>query len=116
MRAAMQTHDLLLQPSRVARDGDSEGGAPTVLLEAQACGLPILSTTHADIPYVTVPGESSWLAPEGDAESLAGLVLQAAGEAERWGAMGRAGRAKVMADHDVNREILRLEDLYEGAR
>jgi hypothetical protein len=30
--------------------------------------------------------------------------------------MGRAGRAKVMADHDVNREILRLEELYEDAR
>lgn len=116
MRAAMQTHDLLLQPSRVASDGDSEGGAPTVLLEAQACGLPILSTTHADIPYVTVPGESSWLAPEGDAEALASLIVRAAGEAQRWGAMGRTGRAKVMADHDVNREILRLEDLYQEAR
>jgi colanic acid/amylovoran biosynthesis glycosyltransferase len=116
MRAAMQTHDLVLQPSRVAADGDSEGGAPTVLLEAQACGLPILSTTHADIPYVTVPGESAWLAPEGDAGALAGLILRAAEEAGRWGAMGRAGRAKVIADHDVNREIVRLEDLYSEAR
>lgn len=115
MRAAMQTHDLLLQPSRIAGDGDSEGGAPTVLLEAQACGLPILSTTHADIPYVTVPGESAWLAPEGDAATMAGLLCRAAEESGRWGAMGRAGRAKVAADHDVNREAARLEDLYAEA-
>jgi colanic acid/amylovoran biosynthesis glycosyltransferase len=115
MRAAMQTHDLLLQPSRIAGDGDSEGGAPTVLLEAQACGLPIVSTTHADIPYVTVPGESSWLAPEADADALAGLLRRAAAEADRWGAMGRAGRAKVLADHDVGREVAALEDLYAEA-
>jgi colanic acid/amylovoran biosynthesis glycosyltransferase len=119
MRAAMQVHDLLLQPSRIAADGDSEGGAPTVLLEAQACGLPIVSTTHADIPYVTVfdesPGKTAWLAPEGDVEALAELVARAASEAARWPAMGRAGRAKVEADHDVNREASRLEDLYAEA-
>jgi colanic acid/amylovoran biosynthesis glycosyltransferase len=117
MRAALQTHDILLQPSHVAADGDSEGGAPTVLLEAQACGLPVVSTTHADIPYVTVPGESAWIAPEGDVAALAGLLRRAAGEADSWGAMGRAGRAKVVAHHDVHREAAALEDLYaEAAR
>jgi len=115
MRAAMQAHDLLLQPSRIAEDGDSEGGAPTVLLEAQACGLPIVSTTHADIPYVTIPGETSWLAAEGDARGLAALLAQAVRDSGRWAAMGRAGRAKVQRDHDSRMESAKLESLYAEA-
>jgi colanic acid/amylovoran biosynthesis glycosyltransferase len=114
-RAAMQRHDLLLQPSQAAPDGDGEGGAPTVLLEAQACGLPVIATTHDDIPHVTVPGESAWLAPEGDPAALAYLLRRAGEEADRWGVMGRAGRRKIEADHDINRTIGALEDLYAEA-
>jgi len=115
MRARLQESDLLLQPSRTAADGDAEGGAPTVILEAQASGLPIISTLHDDIPYITVPGQSAWLAPEGDVEALAALLREACKEAERWSDMGKKGRAKVEADHDVNREIERLEELYQEA-
>ncbi len=46
------TYDALLQPSLEAQNKDSEGGAPTVLIEAQYIGLPVIATTHADIPYV----------------------------------------------------------------
>lgn len=126
MRAALATHDLLLQPSRVAPDGDAEGGAPTVILEAQAGGLPVLSTDHDDIPYVTASAvggtsaqgparASAWLAPQGDVAALAARVRQAAEEAPYWGLMGRAGRAKVEADHDVTRAIVTLEDIYADA-
>ena len=115
IRDNLQAHDLLLQPSRVAADGDAEGGAPTVLLEAQACGLPVISSLHDDIPHVTVPGGSAWLAPEGDASALAYMLRRAGEEADRWGVMGRAGRAKIEADHDVNKEILALEKLYQEA-
>jgi colanic acid/amylovoran biosynthesis glycosyltransferase len=115
MRAALAGHDVLLQPSRVAPDGDGEGGAPTVLLEAQACGLPILSTRHDDIPYVTVEGKSAWLAPQGDVAALAELLARVGECADQWGAMGRAGRAKIEADHDIDREIAALERLYAEA-
>ena len=114
-RAAMTEHDLLFQPSHVAADGDAEGGAPTVILEAQACGLPVVSTLHDDIPYVTIPGQSAWLAPQGEADALAYVLRQAMGESSHWGTMGQAGRAKIESDHDVNKEIIALENLYAEA-
>jgi colanic acid/amylovoran biosynthesis glycosyltransferase len=114
-RAALVSHDVLLQPSRTSSDGDGEGGAPTVILEAQACGMPVISTDHDDIPYVTVPGESAWIAPQGDAMALAELLRRAARESDRWGVMGRAGRAKVEADHDAARVVAALEELYAKA-
>ena len=62
---------VLIAPSRTAGDGDTEGGAPVTVLEAQAAGLPVVSTTHCDIPEVTVPGESALLSPERDVPALA---------------------------------------------
>jgi colanic acid/amylovoran biosynthesis glycosyltransferase len=104
--------DLFVQPSVTAENGDAEGGAPTTLLEAQACGLPVLSTLHADIPNVVGHGESGLLAPERDAEALAAHLETLVAEPERWPAMGRAGRARVLNFHDTGPLIDRLEDLY----
>jgi colanic acid/amylovoran biosynthesis glycosyltransferase len=115
MRAALESHDLLLQPSRTGSDGDGEGGAPTVILEAQACGMPVITTDHDDIPFVTVPGESAWIAPQGDVAVLGETLRRAARESARWEAMGRAGRAKVERDHDAARVVSALEDLYAEA-
>jgi colanic acid/amylovoran biosynthesis glycosyltransferase len=121
MRAALGAHDLLLQPSRNAPDGDAEGGAPTVILEAQAAGMPVVSTDHDDIPFVTVSAvsndgfTSAWLASQGDVDSLSAVLRRAVAEADQWGIMGRTGRAKIEADHDVARAVDALENTYADA-
>ncbi len=104
--------DLLIQPSRTATDGDIEGGAPTIILEAQASGLPVLSTRHADIPEVVVEGKSALLAPEGDWEGLADHLTALCRASERWGEMGRAGRRHVAESHNIQIETRRLEGIY----
>jgi len=73
--AEMDAADIFIHPSVTAANGDSEGGAPTTILEAQACGLPVLSTTHADIPNVVVPGGSALLTPERDVDALSVNLL-----------------------------------------
>lgn len=108
----MDAADVFLQPSLTAADGDSEGGAPTTLLEAQACGLPVVATRHADIPYVAPEGEGALLADERDVEGLAAHLATLADEPERWAALGAAGRAHVERFHDADREVARLEARY----
>lgn len=103
--------DVCLQPSRTASDGDTEGGAPTVLLEMQAAGVPVIATAHADIPAVVArPGE---LAAEEDVDALAeAMVREAAlGEAERR-ERAEAGRALVERAHDARVVARELERLY----
>jgi colanic acid/amylovoran biosynthesis glycosyltransferase len=115
----MRRAQLYLQPSVTAPDGDTEGGAPTTLLEAQACGLPVVATRHADIPEVVRPDESALLVPEGDDAALAAAIERIAERPGTWAAMGRAGRAHVEAQHDVRRLAPELERLYArlwGAR
>lgn len=112
MLEEMDGADLFLQPSVTASNGDSEGGAPTTLLEAQACGLPVLASFHADIPAVVAEGESGLLAPERDADGLAAHLTALLGAPERWAQMGTAGRERMQRLHDVEKQTRRLEDLY----
>jgi colanic acid/amylovoran biosynthesis glycosyltransferase len=108
----LQQADILLHPSTVGEHGISEGGAPMTILEAQAFGIPVVSTLHCDIPAVTVPGESALLVAERDSRALAAALRTLLDHPERWDAMGRAGRRHVERYHDIEHEVVRLEDRY----
>lgn len=111
---ALLEHDLFLSPSQTARDGDNEGGAPVSLIEAQATGMPVVSTRHCDIPEVVVDGESGHLSEERDVDGVAAcLERMIAAPARVWEAMGRAARAHVEKEYNVRTQIARLETLYE---
>jgi colanic acid/amylovoran biosynthesis glycosyltransferase len=111
---AMGEHHLFLHPSVTAGDGDSEGGAPLVLQEAQAAGLPIISSVHADIPFVMRPGVSGLLAPERDIQGLATALRYLLERPERWAVMGEAGRQHVVQQFHPARLGDRLADLVEA--
>lgn len=108
----IQKADLLLVPSVTGSDGDSEGGAPTILLEAQACGVPIVASRHADIPNVVVEGGSALLSDERDDAMLARHILEVLQEPARWSRMGDVGRGFVEQNHNVSSQVATLEDIY----
>jgi colanic acid/amylovoran biosynthesis glycosyltransferase len=108
----MRDADIFLHPSVVDDDGRGEGGAPTSILEAQALGMPVVSTLHCDIPYVTLPGESALLVPERDSAALAEALRTLLDHPDRWAAMGRAGRHHIERNHDIATEAARLEERY----
>jgi len=110
--AEMVEADIFLHPSVTTADGDSEGGAPTVILEAQALGMPVISTYHADIPYITVPEESALLVPERDNGAITDALIYLIDHPESWEKMGRVGRSHVHEFHNIKTEIMRLEDMY----
>lgn len=93
--------------------GETEGGAPTVLLEAQATGMPVASTTHADIPEVVRHGETGLLAPERDVEMLAQHLIWLIDHPEQWPQIGERGRAHIMAEYNIRTQAQRLESLYD---
>jgi len=65
----MRECDLLVAPSRIAEDGDSEG-LPVVLMEAMMAGIPILSTYHSGIPELIRDKETGLLVKENSATDL----------------------------------------------
>ncbi len=105
---------IYLQPSVTAQNGDSEGGAPTTLLEAQASGIPVVSSYHADIPEVVIHGKSGLLAPERNSDVLADHVSYLIDHPEEWPIMGREGRRHVEANYNISREVKNLEAIYSS--
>jgi colanic acid/amylovoran biosynthesis glycosyltransferase len=100
-----------IQPSRTAPDGDTEGGAPTALLELQARGIPVVATTHADIPQVVARADQ--LAAEEDAAGIADALVRVATATEvEWLERARDGRSLVEREHDIHQTAAQIEDLY----
>lgn len=64
MKTLYDRADIYLNSSRV----DNQ---PVSILEAFACGLPVVSTAVGGIPYMTRHGEDAMLAPDDDAAQLA---------------------------------------------
>jgi len=106
-------HDILLQTSVTAANGDGEGGAPVILLDAQASGMPIIGSTHADIPEYVRDGASGFLAPERDAEGVAENILHVVEQAADWSEMGRIGREHVAENYSAVRQTTLLEEVYD---
>jgi len=104
--------DIFMQPSIVAKDGTTEGGAPTVLIEAQCMGLPVISSFHADIPEIVRDGESGHLVPESDIDSLSEAICNLLEEPRRWPEMGRRGREHAVEQHSPCAVARQLEEVY----
>lgn len=107
----MTDADVFLLPSVTAESGDQEG-TPTVLLEAQAVGLPVISTYHAGIPEIVRDGQSGLLVPERDVDALARKLRTLFNHPERWPEMGRTGREYVEETHSIEAVTGGLETLY----
>jgi colanic acid/amylovoran biosynthesis glycosyltransferase len=106
---------LCLQPSRTAADGDTEGGAPTVLIEMQASGLPVVATRHADIPYI-VPRDDQ-LADEEDVSGLADALVRVARLPDNeWRARAEEARTFIEENHDARLIARQIEGFYSEAR
>lgn len=103
---------LLGTPSVTASSGDSEG-MPTVVLEAQAMGLPVVSTTHSGIPEAVAHGETGFLVAERDWESLAGCITLLLKDKTLWHQFSRKGQERMHATFSVHNQTRVLEDIYD---
>jgi colanic acid/amylovoran biosynthesis glycosyltransferase len=106
-------HEILIQASRTASDGDSEGGAPVCISEAMAAGLAIVATKHADIPYVVQDGATALLSDERDQQQLVVNILTLANDSGLRSRFGRAGRQRALSNFDAEVQATKLEDIYD---
>ena len=88
----MNALDVLVLMSRTTASWKEQFGR--VIMEAHACGVPVIGSDSGSIPGVV--GQGGWIVPEGDVESLGKLIehlTQAPAELGRAGAIGEAQAA-----------------------
>lgn len=112
LKLYQQAHIFIL-PSVTANNGDQEGQA-LVLQEAQAVGLPVISTFHNGIPEGVLDGQSGFLVPEKDVDALAERLEYLIERSEVWPEMGYAGRKFVEEHYDIDKLNNRLVKIYES--
>ncbi|MBD1847786.1 glycosyltransferase [Cyanobacteria bacterium FACHB-63] len=109
----MHRATLLAVPSVTASNGDSEG-LPTVLLEAQAIGLPVVASIHAGIPEAIVHGETGFLAGERDWQQLAHHIAKLLVDPDLWQRFSINGQERIRLHFDLHKQSRGLEDLYQA--
>ena len=87
-------------------------GLPKVLVEAAACGLPIVTTDWPGCREVVVNGENGFLVPVRNVEALTSALATLVSEPELRHVMGTRGRARVEADFSVESVVRRTVSLY----
>jgi colanic acid/amylovoran biosynthesis glycosyltransferase len=103
VEAVRSRADLVLVPSVTAPDGDEEG-IPVVIMEAMAAGIAVVATRHGGIPELVVDGETGSLVPERDGAALARALMRLISDPQLRGRLARAARAKVVREHDLDRQ------------
>lgn len=105
-------HHVFVSPSLTAVDGDTEGGAPVSLIDMAATGIPIVASTHCDIPSVILHGRTGLLAPEGDVTGVEQHLRWLVDHPGDWVRLTEAGRRHVETEYDSRRLGRRLGEIY----
>lgn len=96
-------------PSRPAADGQDEG-IPVTLIEAMACGSPVVSTHAGAIDHLVADGCGLLVEP-GDATALADAIRQTIDDPDGSEERCRAAYRRVRAEFDLEETTRRMIDL-----
>jgi colanic acid/amylovoran biosynthesis glycosyltransferase len=107
----LQSARVFCVPSVTAETGDSEG-LPMVFSEAQAMGVPVVSSVHGGIPEVVRHGETGLLAPERDTDTLSKYIETLITDDKLWNKYSLAGVAWVQDQFDLEKQTGKLEQVY----
>ena len=110
---ALADADAFVLTPTTTEDGDRDG-IPNVLVEAMACGLPVVTTTAGGITELVADEVNGLLCDPDDVSSIARSVGRIVADPALRARLGAAGRDTVEADYDVNTAAARLEALYSG--
>ncbi|CAD5277457.1 MULTISPECIES: glycosyltransferase [unclassified Imperialibacter] len=108
----MNRATVFVQHSVQSGDGDMEG-TPNSILEAGACGLPVVSTLHGGIKDAVVEGETGYLVAEHDIEGMARQMLRLAQDSDLAAEMGRKARLRIEQDYNIHTQADKLFHLLQ---
>jgi glycosyltransferase involved in cell wall biosynthesis len=107
LREHYATASVLAVPSVIDADGDRDG-IPNVLIEALACGVPVVASSIASLERLLGPARAARLTPPGDGDALAHALRQVCTDAVLARSLAENGRRLVEARFDLRRNAREL--------
>jgi len=95
--------------------GNAEG-LPNSILEASACGLPVIATNHEGIPEAVEHGITGFLVDEGDAAKMAEYMLKLSLDGNLRKSMGLSARKKMINEGFTTEEMIKKLRNFMGIR
>lgn len=101
----LNASDVLVSPSDFETYGMS-------ILEAMACGLPVVSTNVGGPSETIVEGETGFLVSPSDENTLAARVKQLLADSALRRALGENARARVLQNYSLRQSVAHLQNVY----
>lgn len=105
---------VLVLPCVVGENGDRDG-LPVSIVEALACGVPVVSTPVTGIPEVVRDGVNGLLVPQRDAVALADAIQTLMTDRALLERLRAAARPSVCDSYDQRQTAARLFQLFQEA-
>ena len=104
----LQASDVLVQPSHYE-------AFPVTVIEAMACGLPVVASWVGGLRDYLIDGENALVCPPGDVVALAARLDAILADARLRARLARAGQAVVADRFDRNRNLDAYVDVFDRA-
>ena len=88
-------------------------GLPRVVIEAMACGVPVVGTDVEGTNEAVVQDETGLLVPPKDVASLANAIMKLIDEPQLRTRFGENGRQRVEQVFDIAKHVSKVEKLYK---
>jgi L-malate glycosyltransferase len=88
---------------------------PIAMLEAMACGLPVVATDVGDVRRILPEEAAGCIVPAADAAALAAALARVLGDPAQRAALGASNRRRVERDYEQRACLARFLAVYDTA-
>lgn len=99
----------------IKESGGGMDNLPTVIMEAMASGLPVISTATAGVPEMVDAGETGLLVPPDDPSALAEAIATLISQPDEARRLGARGRERAAEKFSIETNVKALVEILEGA-
>ncbi|MGX8690946.1 MAG: glycosyltransferase, partial [Bacteroidaceae bacterium] len=83
------------------------------LVEAMACGIPVVATDTVGFREVVADAETGYVLKDRDPETMAQALLKLLSDKDLRERMGAAGRKRVLENYDWEQNVTTMENLFK---
>jgi glycosyltransferase involved in cell wall biosynthesis len=103
--------DLFVLACVIAVSGDRDG-MPTVLIEAMATEVPVITTAVAGIPELVHDRSTGLLVPQKDSAALTRAMIELVNDPDLRNRLGCNGRRLVLSSYDIRQTSGQMEKIF----